>query len=178
MDAHMHATVAALGVPYIAMHMRGEPATMQQPQYTQYEGGPVWRVAAQELQRSLDAAVAAGVPAWNIITDPGLGFAKTPADSVALLRDLALFKTRGLQGAFAGGPLLLGPSRKGFLGKLTGRSVPRDRDAATVAAAVAGVACGGADIVRAHNVPVVRDGLRVADALYRAACTERNGLSC
>lgn len=63
-------------------------------------------------------------------------------------------------------PMLMGPSRKGFLGRLTGRALAADRDAATVAAAVVCVE-GGADVVRAHNVAAVRDGLRVADAVYR-----------
>jgi 2-amino-4-hydroxy-6-hydroxymethyldihydropteridine diphosphokinase/dihydropteroate synthase len=65
--------------------------------------------------------------------------------------------------------MLVGPSRKSFLGKITGRAEPADRDAATVAAAVACVASGGlADIVRVHNVKDVRDGIAVADALFRA----------
>jgi 2-amino-4-hydroxy-6-hydroxymethyldihydropteridine diphosphokinase / dihydropteroate synthase len=97
----------------------------------------------------------------------GLGFAKSPEGSLDLLRDLARFKRQGLQGGFgAPGPLLVGPSRKGFLGALTGRTRAAERDAATVAAAVAAVAAG-ADIVRVHNVRDVRDGVRVADALYR-----------
>ena len=62
--------------------------------------------------------------------------------------------------------MLVGPSRKGFLGHLTGRAVAAERDAATVAACVACVA-GGADIVRVHNVRDVTDGVKIADALYR-----------
>lgn len=70
---------------------------------------------------------------------------------------------------FATGPMLVGPSRKGFLGAITGRALACERDAATVAAAVVCVANGGlADLVRVHNVRDVRDGLRVADAVYRA----------
>mmetsp|Transcript_13267 Transcript_13267/g.32422 ORF Transcript_13267/g.32422 Transcript_13267/m.32422 type:complete len:119 (-) Transcript_13267:95-451(-) len=115
----------------------------------------------------------AGIPAWSIITDPGVGFAKTSADNLRLIRELPALRDAslgGLAGALARGPMLVGPSRKGFLGKLVGRpgkSGP-DRDAATVAACVACVA-GGADIVRVHAVREVKDGIAVADALYRPA---------
>lgn len=85
-----------------------------------------------------------------------------------IIRNLASLRQHSLHGAFSHGPLMVGPSRKGFLGALTGRKAPAERDAATVAAAVACVASGGlADIVRAHNVRYVSDGLKVADALYR-----------
>ena len=99
----------------------------------------------------------------------GIGFSKTGDGNLELIRHLGDLRGRALQGAFRrGGPLLVGPSRKGFLGAIAGRERPEERDAATVAAAVACVAGGGlADIVRAHNVRDVRDGLRVADALYR-----------
>lgn len=77
----------------------------------------------------------------------------------------------GLRGALSRGPMLLGPSRKGFLGRITGQSgrnaaAAAARDAATVAACTVGVA-GGADIVRVHNVRACADGVRVADAVYR-----------
>ena len=78
-------------------------------------------------------------------------------------------RRQALQGAFSHGPVLVGPSRKGFLGKLTGQVEPAKRDAATVAAAALCVAGGGlADIVRVHNVRDVADGLRVADAVCRS----------
>ena len=65
--------------------------------------------------------------------------------------------------------MLVGPSRKGFLGRITGRTTPAERDAATVAACVACVAGGGlADVVRVHNVRDVVDGIRIADAIYRS----------
>jgi dihydropteroate synthase len=72
-----------------------------------------------------------------------------------------------LQGAFRHAPLLVGPSRKGFLGKLTGRTIAAERDAATVAACTVCVASGAADVVRVHAVKEVADGMKVADAVWR-----------
>lgn len=157
--------VAALGVPYILMHMRGQPANMHHAQHTQYTD--VVEDVGRELQQRVDAAVAAGIPAWNIITDPGIGFAKTAQGNIELLRGLRTpLRDSVLQGAVRHGPMLMGPSRKGFLGKLTGRQTARERDAATVAAVVACVE-QGADIVRVHNVRDCVDGVKVADAVYR-----------
>lgn len=65
-----HTQVAALGVPYVLMHMRGDPATMSSPPHTHYDC--VWREVGQELQAGVDAAVQAGVPAWSILCDPGV----------------------------------------------------------------------------------------------------------
>lgn len=63
--------VAALGVPYVLMHMRGTPQTMQEGQHTDYQRGDAWRAVSAELQQQADKAVAAGIPAWHIILDPG-----------------------------------------------------------------------------------------------------------
>ncbi|KAG2446165.1 hypothetical protein HXX76_000760 [Chlamydomonas incerta] len=188
LDPDMRDTVAELGVPYVLMHMRGDPGTMSRPEHTSY-GGPVWRGVGGELMAGAAAAEAAGVPAWSIILDPGIGFAKTAEGNVQLLRDLPLLRSQGLDGPYAasaaaaasgsspgadggsssrlwGGPLLVGPSRKRFLGSLTGREVAAERDAATAAACVVAVAAG-ADVMRVHNVRDVRDALCVADAVYR-----------
>jgi 2-amino-4-hydroxy-6-hydroxymethyldihydropteridine diphosphokinase/dihydropteroate synthase len=62
--------VAELGVPYVLMHMRGDPSNMQSSVNTHY-AAPVWQVVGGEMMRAIDKAVAAGIPAWNIITDPG-----------------------------------------------------------------------------------------------------------
>eukprot|EP00798_Chlamydomonas_sp_ICE-L_P001402 gene1402-32772_t len=175
LDPNMLTQVAELGVPYILMHMRGNPTTMQSEEHTAYHS--VWRDVGTELQSAAERAMAAGVPAWNIILDPGIGFSKTPHGNVELIRHLADFRSNAvnpltghplspLQGSFRHAPILVGPSRKGFLGMLTGRKEASQRDAATVAACVACVG-GGADIVRAHNVQDVTDGVRVADAVYR-----------
>jgi 2-amino-4-hydroxy-6-hydroxymethyldihydropteridine diphosphokinase/dihydropteroate synthase len=195
------------------MHMRGDPSTMQRPENTTY--GCTWLEVGRELQEGADGAMRAGIPAWNLVLDPGerrdagwrysfsssfslmpgappcrppslflpllsppcetspptesgLGFSKTSAGNLELIAHLSDLRRRALHPPFSAGALLVGPSRKGFLGALTGRREAADRDHATVAAAVACVAGGGlADIVRAHNVRAVVDGLKVADALYR-----------
>lgn len=104
----------------------------------------------------------------SLYAPAGVGFSKTVQGNLELIRHLADMKAHALHGPFQQGPLLVGPSRKGFLGRLTGREQAAERDAATVACAVACVAGGGlADIVRVHNVRDTRDGLIVADALYR-----------
>ncbi|GAX75546.1 hypothetical protein CEUSTIGMA_g2989.t1 [Chlamydomonas eustigma] len=166
LDKNMLPKVAELGVPYVLMHMRGDLASMQQSTNTAYSN--TWLEVGQELQHAADRAMMAGVPAWNIILDPGIGFSKTPEGNLDLIRHLSLLRGQALQGGFKNAPMLVGPSRKSFLGKITGRTEPAERDAATVAAAVACIANGGlADIVRIHNVKDVRDGIAVADALYR-----------
>ncbi|GIL72513.1 hypothetical protein Vretimale_4299 [Volvox reticuliferus] len=190
-DSAMLPTVAELGVPYILMHMRGDPVTMTRPEHTSYGTNGVWRTVGAEMQRSAEAAEAAGVPAWNIILDPGIGFSKTAEGNLDLLRNLASLRREALDGPYAtrgpynsdrsgsggggeeggfrsrfGGPMLVGPSRKRFLGNLTGRQQPEDRDAATAAACVICV-CGGADMVRVHAVRKAQDAVRVADAVYR-----------
>lgn len=152
--------MAELGVPYVLMHMRGTPQDMQQAQHTRY--GDVVADVAAELANAAGAAIAAGVEPWRLVLDPGLGFAKTHEGNLQLLAQLPALRA-ALPPPLRGLPLLLGPSRKGFLGRLTGRSAAADRDWATAAAAALCVA-GGANIIRAHNVEAVRDACRVTDA--------------
>ena len=164
LDPGMLSAAARLGVPYVAMHMRGRPTTMQSPENTRY--ADVCADVAAELQGAALKAVAAGVEPWRLVLDPGLGFAKTAQGSVELMAGLG--RLGGLmEPPLRGLPLLVGPSRKGFLGQLTGRQVPQERDVATAAAAALCVA-NGAAIVRAHNVPATRDAVRVADAVVAA----------
>lgn len=134
------------------MHMRGEPDSMDaQAQY-----GDVVAEVADFLRRRLQDAVAAGVAAGRIVVDPGIGFAKTAAHNLALLQ-------RQRELLDIGRPLLVGWSRKGTLGQVTGRPVG-ERLAASVAAALAAVARGAA-IVRVHDVAATVDALKV----WRAA---------
>mmetsp|Transcript_35557 Transcript_35557/g.89659 ORF Transcript_35557/g.89659 Transcript_35557/m.89659 type:complete len:215 (-) Transcript_35557:293-937(-) len=162
-DPRMHAQVASMkAVPYVMMHMRGNPRTMQSESNTTY--GDVVDTVARELNNSMEAAVAAGVPSWRIIADPGIGFAKTHAQNFELIRDLP--RLHALLRGSPRPPLLVGPSRKGFLGIATGKTAAADRDWAT-AAAVTGCIAGGADIVRVHNVPVCKDAAATADAIWR-----------
>lgn len=114
-DPDMLGHVADLPVAYIAMHMRGDPQTMQQ--LTDY--GDVVSDVAYELGDAVTRAQTAGVAPWRLILDPGIGFAKTFSQNLALMRNLSEFK-RLLQDY----PLLLGPSRKAFLGVLTKQAQP------------------------------------------------------
>lgn len=163
-DVAMLATVARLGVPYCIMHMRGDFSTMTQSPHTTY--ACVWSEVGAELKMRAQAAVDAGVLPWNIILDPGIGFSKTSEGNTELLGHLADMRREQLRGVWGRMPLLVGPSRKRFLGRLTGQQQPADRDLGTAAACVAAVA-QGADIVRVHNVPVVQESLTVADAIFR-----------
>jgi len=157
-DAAMLPLVAARGAGIILMHMQGTPATMQQaPAY-----GDVVSEVATFLAARAEAARAAGVAAHAIWVDPGIGFGKLVAHNLALLARLERLVTLGF-------PVVVGVSRKGFLGSLTGASVAERLPASLAAAALA--ALGGARVVRAHDVGATRQALAVADALARAART-------
>ncbi len=158
-DPAMAPMVAERGVAYVAMHTRGDSREMTER--TAYPAGVVATVTAELLDRYA-ALLAAGVAPEQVVLDPGLGFAKTPAQSWALLAalpDLA---------AALGRPLLVGASRKGMLGSLlsgadgAARGVEA-RDAAT-AAVSALAARAGAWAVRVHDVPASLDAVRVAAA--------------
>ena len=177
MDPGMFAAVAATPrpVPYVAMHMRGDPGSMQSEPHTTYAGGDVAGVAGEELAARLAAATSAGIEPWRLWTDPGLGFAKTHEGCWDLLENLpgmrASMASRGAGGA-ARAPMLVGASRKGFLGAAAGRERAADRDAAT-AAACGAATLGGADVLRVHDVAAVRDAVKVADAVVDAARRRR-----
>lgn len=166
LDPEMLSTVADLGVPYIMMHMRGDPTTMQSKANTTYNN--VCEEVGNELNAQICRAEALGIPAWRIITDPGIGFAKTGEQNLELLKDLPIVRRMLSESSrtVSRGPMLVGPSRKGFLGNITGHRKGEDRDAATVAASVVAV-LGGANIIRAHNVRAVRDAVKVVDAIYK-----------
>eukprot|EP00878_Enallax_costatus_P029007 GHUV01031384.1.p1 GENE.GHUV01031384.1~~GHUV01031384.1.p1 ORF type:complete len:532 (+),score=180.88 GHUV01031384.1:1189-2784(+) len=163
-DPNMFPTAALLGVPYCLMHFRGDLATMTQAANTTYSC--VWGEVGDALRQRAQQAVQAGVLPWNLILDPGLGFSKTSEGNAQLLGNLQNMRREMLRGVWGRMPLLVGPSRKRFIGKLTGRHVPAERDLGTAAACVAAVA-QGADIVRVHNVLVVAEALRVADGVFR-----------
>ena len=143
------ATVAAeAGVPLIVMHNRAE---------ARYEGDVVTELLA-DLSAALDRAIAAGVPATDLIVDPGIGFGKTVDHNVTVLRHLDALKTLGR-------PVLLGTSRKSTLGRILDLPV-EERLEATLATTALGIAAG-VDIVRVHDVgPNVR-AARVSDAIVR-----------
>jgi dihydropteroate synthase len=150
-DPEMAPVVAAEGAALCLMHMLGDPRTMQDdPRYDDV----VAEVSAF-LQERMAVAVAAGVPVDRIVLDPGIGFGKTVAHNLELLRRLDEFVA-------VGRPVLIGTSRKSFLGRLTGRDVEH-RLAATIATNVIGY-IHGASIFRVHEVAPVDDALKVAAA--------------
>ncbi|MFQ3679039.1 MAG: dihydropteroate synthase [Pseudanabaenaceae cyanobacterium] len=154
-DPQMLPLAAQTQAPIVLMHRQGKPATMQQnPQYRD--------VVAEVRQFLTDAqtmAKALGIAAMAV--DPGIGFGKTLEHNLALLRRLPDLQTLEA-------PVLVGVSRKSFLGTLCDRPQPADRVWGTAAACTAAIA-GGADILRVHDVWEMRDVCRVADALYRRA---------
>lgn len=154
-DPNMLSVVAQLDVPIVLMHMRGTPETMQQ--LTEYQDliGEIY----QFFQQQIAAALSAGIKSSEIIIDPGIGFAKTASQNWEILRQLPKFRALGL-------PILVGPSRKSFIGRLLNQPDPKDRTWGT-AAACCGAIAGGADILRVHDVREMHDVCRVADAIWR-----------
>jgi dihydropteroate synthase len=151
-DPQMAVLVAAEKVPVILMHMQGTPRTMQaDPCYSN-----VLREVQDFLAAQVNFAVEAGVERANIIIDPGIGFGKTLDHNLTLLKGLPALAALGL-------PLLVGVSRKAFIGKILGLE-PGERLEGSLAAAIAAV-FGGAHIVRAHDVKETRRAIRVADAI-------------
>ncbi|KAK0289131.1 trifunctional dihydropteroate synthetase [Friedmanniomyces endolithicus] len=162
LDPDMLSTIARLGCTYVMMHMRGTPATMQDPENLAYPFGLIHTICV-EIRARLDAAQAAGIRRWRIILDPGIGFAKTPEQNVEILRGLpALVGYRGLENI----PWMVGSSRKGFIGKITGVEVAKERSWGTAATVTAAVQ-GGASVVRVHDVGEMAQVVKMADAMYR-----------
>jgi len=160
-DPQMPRVAAKAGVAYVVMHWRGHSHDMmRRAVYTDV----VAEVAA-ELRQRVDTVVGEGVDPAQVVLDPGLGFAKQPSHNWALLAHLHAVATLG--GTCPGFPVLIGASRKSFLGKLlAGPDGPRafaGRDDATVAV-TALAAAAGAWAVRVHEVPQNADAVRVARA--------------
>jgi len=164
LDAEMLPTVAQMGKTIVLMHMRGDPHTMTK--LTDYPDG-VLKGVAKELAERVEAAERAGIPRWRIILDPGIGFAKTQDQNLELLRSLHQLRTDPLSSrTLRGLPWLVGTSRKGFIGKITGVREAAQRTWGTAAAVTASIA-SGADIVRIHDVKEMALVSRMADAIYR-----------
>jgi dihydropteroate synthase len=148
--------VADRGCDCCLMHMLGEPRTMQDdPRYDD-----VVDDVRAFLEERVEFAVREGVREERIMVDPGIGFGKTIEHNLELLRRLDRIATIGF-------PVVIGTSRKSFLGRLTGRTDPHDRVAASVATAVLALE-RGASVFRVHDVAPTRDALAVATATLRA----------
>jgi dihydropteroate synthase len=154
-DPALAAVCADRGAGVVIMHSRGTPGDLAADRHADYPDGVLPAVLA-ELGRSLELALRAGIAPDRIVLDPGLGFGKTAAQSIELLRGLGVLRALGR-------PVLIGPSRKRFLGALTGREVG-ERDVATAAACAVGW-LGGARIFRVHEPGPAKDALALAAAV-------------
>lgn len=154
-DSEILKTVAQLNVPIVLMHLRGTPQTMQQ--MTDYKNllGEIY----QFLERQIASAIASGINPAKIIIDPGIGFAKNQQQNLEILRNIGFFTTLNC-------PILVGASRKSFIGRILDKPDPKDRVWGTAAACCAAITTG-ADILRVHDVAQMRDVCRVADAIFR-----------
>ena len=155
-DPALADVVARSGAAVVLMHNRGRSSDM----YRQAHYGDVVRDVTAELRERADAAMAAGIDRERIVLDPGIGFAKQAADSLALLarlRELSILEF----------PVLVGASRKSFLTSALGDRDPDGREWGTAAAVTAAV-LGGAHIVRVHGVKEMVDVVRTADAIRAA----------
>lgn len=192
-DKRMFGVISRAGCGYVMNHTRGTPATMSS--LTEYGPGPECLVeysidsqngilppiagadvvngVCRELATQVQAAMAQNVRKWQIVLDPGIGFAKTANQNIQIIRHARRLKQYAQLNldsneyvSFHGLPVLLGPSRKKFLGTLTGQPADK-RVIPTVAAVVAGIE-QGADVVRVHDVEEVVEAVKTADAIYRS----------
>lgn len=154
-DPGMAAVVSQYKVPVIIMHIKGAPKNMQK--------NPVYRALIPEildyLKGSIDIAIKSGIKEDKIVVDPGIGFGKTFEHNLDIIHNLHEF-------TLLGKPLLIGPSRKAFIGKILGGVPPEDRLEGT-AAAVAISIMNGANIIRVHDVKEMVRVAKVADAVKR-----------
>jgi dihydropteroate synthase len=154
-DSEMLPTVASLNVPIVLMHIRGTPQNMQQQTNYQDLMGEINSFLAKQIA----AATAVGVNPDKIIIDPGIGFAKNYEQNLEIFRRLRLLAALNC-------PILVGASRKSFIGRILNQPDPKARVWGTAAACSAAI-YNGADILRVHDVTAMRDVSLVADALFR-----------
>jgi len=154
-DTKLLEIVARTGAGIVLMHMLGEPKTMQDdPRYDD-----VVAEVNEFLRERIEAAVFAGIPEGRVCIDPGIGFGKTVEHNLALLRAVPTLR-------MLGAAVMVGASRKGFIGTLTGVEDPAARLEGSLAVAVL-AAAHGADLVRVHDVDATVRALKVADAVVR-----------
>ena len=146
-DAKLSEIIADAGVPVCLMHAQGDPKTMQdRPEYED-----VLLDVYEYLAARIEAAVSAGIARASIIIDPGIGFGKTPAHNLTLLRGLSLFHSLGCV-------IILGASRKRFIGVLGNEPEAHNRTFGSIAVALAGIA-QGVQITRVHDIAQTRQAL-------------------
>jgi len=160
LDDAMARVCAAAGAGVVLMHSRGDVATMATYAHATYGDDPVGEVIA-ELRAAAGGALSAGVARDRIVLDPGLGFAKRSATSIEILSGLSRLVALGY-------PVLVGASRKRFIGELTGVAEPSERVGGSIGANVAALE-RGARLFRVHDVKPSREALDVAWAIVRTS---------
>lgn len=155
-DEQMLPTIAQMSVPIILMHIRGNPETMQT--LTDYQD--VVSEIKTFLQQRIDVALKLGIKKEHLIIDPGIGFAKKYQQNITILRNIAQFKKLGY-------PILIGTSRKSFIGQILNQNEPKERLWGTTASCSYAIT-QGADILRVHDVQAIADVAKVTDALSRS----------
>jgi len=168
MDPRMAPLIAKLEVPVIVMHNRSRPQNAVQEarlggRYVGIEYEDLMADVLHQLRESIEIARQAGVPQTRIIVDPGIGFGKTVEQNLSLLNRLSELRILGR-------PILVGPSRKSFIGYVLNR--PPEARVFGTAATVAVAILHGADIVRVHDVAEMMDVVRMTDAIVRGTWTD------
>jgi dihydropteroate synthase len=157
-DREMMGVVKEFGAKVVLMHIKGLPQTMQDnPVY-----GDLLKEIKDKLKAVIKRAAVFGIKKENMIVDPGIGFGKTLEHNLLILNRLFEFKEFGL-------PILVGPSRKSFIGKITGAE-PDKRIFGTIASVAIAIK-NGADIVRVHDIKEIKQAVLVSDAIARAEKT-------
>ena len=153
-DANMAKTAAKYKAGCVLMHIKGTPRSMQRaPRYKDLMGEIIsW------LREGVRAALDAGLKRSNLMIDPGIGFGKTLEHNLRIIKGLSRFDVLRL-------PILVGPSRKSFIGKVLGLSAD-DRVLGT-AASCALAAAGGAHMIRVHDVALMRQAIKISDAIIK-----------
>ncbi|CAG8528057.1 12958_t:CDS:2 [Ambispora leptoticha] len=162
LDPEMYSVMAKADVPVCLQHMRGTPKIMST--LTNYDD--IITDISRELGERVNSALKAGVKRWNIIIDPGIGFAKNYEQNFQILRKLSDIISEN--SPLRGFPCLVGPSRKKFIGQTIQQAEAQNRVWGTAAACTASIA-GGADILRVHDVKQMLDVVKVADKIWRKA---------
>ncbi len=156
-DPTMARLIASSGAGAVLMHIKGRPRTMQRQ--------PAYRDVVAEIDayfaKRVDAAVGAGIAPAQLALDPGIGFGKTPRHNLSILKHLGRFLGHGR-------PLVVGASRKSFIGSLNGGIGPRERLPGSLAAALAAAAAGAA-VLRVHDVPQTRQAINTFFAVTEAS---------
>ncbi len=154
-DKEMFSTVSTLRVPIIIMHTRGTPETMQ----TNLGYNDLVQDIIKWLTQKIEIAVEAGIDKNHLIIDPGIGFAKNSKQNIELLQKLSSFHILET-------PMLLGVSRKNFIGEILAENNPKKRIFGTAAACCSAIV-NGVDILRVHDVAQIKDLAKITDTIWR-----------